>query len=506
MGRFQGGSQSALLVSGLALAFAGAALFGIVAHTRTPFFERAGTAPPDSFRQMGPTNVARIVAPIPASLGPPPKPLRLPPIVMPVADAQPAGTPIAAAAPPQLADSVPPDSLSQRESVLEAPKLALARLSEREPFEANFPEPMPAAIQPVPDAKPEPRIEEVKRPEPKGPDIRTAELKVMVAKPAPARPAPVEPKPMEASRVAPKAAEAKAVVVKQVQPKVPEASRARPKPVEAKVVMARAAEPRTIEARGVKPRLVEAKVLDVKRIEPKPVALRVASVRPALPVRIEAKRPAVDARKLAEMKAVETKAAEVKAAQMKAAEMKAAEEKAAEARLAERRRATEMLAAEAKLIETKRAAVLLAAETKQAETRRAAEMAAAETRLAETKRAAEMVAAEAKLVEAQRAIETKAAEAKLAETKRAIEMAAARASASMTHAVETRTQSSGARDCHSCGTVASVVTRYLDRGENTWEVRVNFAGGGSRTFMFPTHPGFANGQQVRYEAGRLRRM
>jgi hypothetical protein len=50
-----------------------------------------------------------------------------------------------------------------------------------------------------------------------------------------------------------------------------------------------------------------------------------------------------------------------------------------------------------------------------------------------------------------------------------------------------------------------VTSRYLDRGENWWEVRVNFAGA-SRTFMYAHNPGVTIGQQVRLEGGQLWRM
>jgi hypothetical protein len=122
-----------------------------------------------------------------------------------------------------------------------------------------------------------------------------------------------------------------------------------------------------------------------------------------------------------------------------------------------------------------------------------------------------MKAADAQLAEKKRAVETKLvearlAEAKLAETKRAIEMT--RANPSVMPAVETRTLPAGTRytPCDTCGTVTAVVSRYLERGENGWEVRVNFAGGSNRVFMFPTHPGFTSGERVRFEAGRLKRV
>jgi len=166
---------------------------------------------------------------------------------------------------------------------------------------------------------------------------------------------------------------------------------------------------------------------------------------------------------------------------------------AAEAKLAETKRAAEMVAAESKLAETKRAAERVATEAKLADAQRALEMRTADAQLAEKKRAMENTLAEAKL-----------AEAKLAETKRAIERTA---SASVRPAVETRSQPSSSRysSCDTCGTVTSVISRYLERGENWWEVRVNFAGA-SRVFMYPKNPGVTIGEQVRLEAGRLWRM
>ena len=51
-----------------------------------------------------------------------------------------------------------------------------------------------------------------------------------------------------------------------------------------------------------------------------------------------------------------------------------------------------------------------------------------------------------------------------------------------------------------------VARQLRDRGAEDWEVRVNFAGGASRVFRYPTDPGFLNGERVRFEAGRLTRM
>src|SRR6185436_18294739 len=144
MGRFQGGPQVALLVAGVALALGGSALFAIVAHTKTPFYEAGGTAPPDSAprgylaKYPGPSLAKRV----PMALAP-----ESPPAAVQVADAGLVGPPIAVAGPPKgLPDTVPPDSLSQREYVVAVVGPPEPKPAEREPFEANFPEPTsPAA-------------------------------------------------------------------------------------------------------------------------------------------------------------------------------------------------------------------------------------------------------------------------------------------------------------------------------------------------------------------------
>jgi len=59
--------------------------------------------------------------------------------------------------------------------------------------------------------------------------------------------------------------------------------------------------------------------------------------------------------------------------------------------------------------------------------------------------------------------------------------------------------------CDTCGTVTAVSTRALDRGTNGFEVRVHFATG-NWTFLYPTNPGFASGDRVKLQAGRLTRM
>jgi len=117
------------------------------------------------------------------------------------------------------------------------------------------------------------------------------------------------------------------------------------------------------------------------------------------------------------------------------------------------------------------------------------------------------------IIETERALaEAKLAEAKLAATKRAVEVTLAEAKPGVKPAVETRVfetrQGDSAKprlpryaSCDSCGTVNSI-TRFLDRGKNNWEVRVGF-GGADRVFVFPTDPGLAIGERVRYESGRL---
>src|SRR5262249_42655727 len=146
------------------------------------------------------------------------------------------------------------------------------------------------------------------------------------------------------------------------------------------------------------------------------------------------------------------------------------------------------------------------AEAKLAETKRAAEVATLEAKLAEAQRATEMRAAEAKLAETRRAVETtlaeaRAAEVRLAETKRAVDLTMAEARPSVRPAVET----SRYGWCDTCGNVTSV-KRFLDRGNNSWEVRVAFASGNDRVFLYSSDPGFYNGDRVRWESGRLTRL
>ena len=50
------------------------------------------------------------------------------------------------------------------------------------------------------------------------------------------------------------------------------------------------------------------------------------------------------------------------------------------------------------------------------------------------------------------------------------------------------------------------VRGVLDRGARSWEVRVNFDGGGDRLFLYSADPGFYNGDRVRLQSGRLARL
>jgi hypothetical protein len=155
-----------------------------------------------------------------------------------------------------------------------------------------------------------------------------------------------------------------------------------------------------------------------------------------------------------------------------------------------------------KLAEAKRAAEAKAMEWKLAEARKAAETKLAETRLAVETTIAEGKLAEAKLAETKRAVEMKILEAKLAETQAAFESRNERAPANPVYARQTVTKYS----CDTCGTVGSIVSRFLGGSTNSYEVRVNFEGGSHRIFYFPTDPGFSTGERVRFAAGRLLRM
>ena len=230
MGRFQGGPQAALLVAGVAMALGGSALFGLIAHTKTPFFEKAGTAPPDSPPKNPAIQMAKSGWPTPATPATP-KPPESP-------------------SPP---DTVPAESLTPRESVVVV--LGPAESHPSEPFEANFPVPAPVETRLAEAPQPAVKIEEAKPIEPKGPDLRTAELNVM-AGPKWARPKPAVVEAKAAVEV-PQAAMTSTAIAKPIEPKVVEAIRVKPKPVEVKVAAAKPVEPKAIEASRAKPKPTE---------------------------------------------------------------------------------------------------------------------------------------------------------------------------------------------------------------------------------------------------------
>src|SRR5258706_11591738 len=119
MGRLHGvlrgpdSAHVALVVGGIAIALGGAALFGIIAHTRTPWSTQrvVGLVPLDSLAR------ADFVVPLPSAelkgKRPGPIPAEPPPAPSQMAAAPPAATPPAA-----------PDSLSQGESVVVLPTSA----------------------------------------------------------------------------------------------------------------------------------------------------------------------------------------------------------------------------------------------------------------------------------------------------------------------------------------------------------------------------------------------
>jgi len=490
----------ALVIAGIAIALGGASLFGIVAHTKTPFLQRFGTSPPDNVpppdnwasRKLE-TRQARRVVPEPIPADPPPDPL---PDSPPKAEAVIAAAPPAEEVPPKNADEpIAIASLTRGESVVLLPRPSESLQKKME------------EMKPIETAPPEPRVAE-RASVPRPVVIRVADVKGLGVKGG--RPAASEVKVVDASSVERKAVKARP-----------------PEPARKEIVPTVAKAP---ETRQLKP--AATKVADVKRIEPKRVEVK----RPDPPRRVDARlvetRKAADvkateARRVAEAKAAQVKLAEAKASQAKLAEAKAAqvklaEAKASQAKLAEAKAAqvklAEAKAAQVKLAEARRAADVKVAQARLADTKREAEMQAAEAKLAEAKHAAQMKAAEARLVETQRSIEAtlaeaRLAEAKLAETKRSVEVTLAEAKPAARPALDTRSYESTLvrpmtpkySSCESCGTVISVASPYLDRRQSGWEVRVNF-GGTNRVFVYPTDPGFASGERVRLASGRLMRM
>jgi len=498
-------ARTALVTAGIALVVGGAALFGIIAHTKIPF-RLAGTSPPDNLVFVGP--------PAPATPQPVASdhPIRGRPVELlvqsrssepPPAEADIAETmPVEPPPPKGEAGTVLVDSLTRGETVVLLPKapsrlmvqppqptppvVAGTKIPEAARTEAKIAENSPGEPKPVVV-----RVADVKIVGPKAQEVRLVESKVKAAEPRRVEPKPAPTKVAEAKRAEPKPAATKVAEAKHVDTKREEAKRI----AEAKVAEAKAAEARRAEAKRVAEAKAAEKIAETKRAaEARATEARLAEVR-----RAEVKR-------VAEAKAAEAKIAEAK---------RAADAKAAELKVAEARRAAKAKAAETKLAEARRASDLKAkaAEWKLADTKRAAE--AEQAKLAEAKRDAETKAAEAKLAETRRAVEqtvaeAKAAEAKLAETKRAIETTLAQArQPEFKPAVETRTVKPSTPAwawCDTCGTIISVVTRYLDRGTSGYEVRVNFRDGSKQAFIYPTNPGFVNGDRVRLEAGRLMRM
>jgi len=489
----------ALVIAGIAIALGGASLFGIVAHTKTPFLQRFGTSPPDNVpppdnwasRKLD-TRQARRVIPEPIPADPPPDPM---PDSPPKAEAVIAAAPPAEEVPPQNADEpIAIASLTRGESVVLLPKPS-------ESLQRKMEE-----MRPIETAPPEPKVAE-RAAAPRSVVIRVADVKGLGMKGG--RPAASEVKVVDASSVEKKV----------VKAKPPEPARKEIVPTVAKAPDTRLLKPAAMKAAEVK--RVEPKRVEVKRPEPKRVDVRLIETRKAADAKAaEAKRLAeakAEQVRLAQAKASQAKLAEAKAAQAKLAEAKAAQLKLAEAKASQAKLA-EAKAAQVKLAEARRAADVKVAQARLADTKREAEMQAAEAKLAEAKHAAQMKAAEARLVETQRSIEAtlaeaRLAEAKLAETKRSVEVTLAEAKPSARPALDTRSYESTLvrpmtpkySSCESCGTVISVASPYLDRRQSGWEVRVNF-GGTNRVFVYPTDPGFASGERVRLASGRLMRM
>ena len=499
-------AHAALVVGGIALALGGAALFGLVAHTRTPWSTQrvVGLVPLDALARVD------FMIPKPGSWkGKGASTLALDTRPMPLQPVEAASVrPLAA--PPDMAKSEfegPPPKpvvLTRTSDVDVVP----ASLVKPEAVEAE-PEPAPEVIEAkLPAAQPEPAER-----------TRVAEMTILEAKwtkPMPPQPAPVE---IANAVVLPKVAETKHPQTKQAAPKLAETKHAEPKPAKPAVRLAEAKPAaRPAETKRVETRSAPAKVAEAKRVESKPAKTRLAEVRHSEP------RPLTKpvASKAAEPKRIKTRSVGIKlsaatSADSRPVSWKVAQAQQADAKRAEAKRLAELKVAEAKLAETKRATEMQASEARWAEMKRVAERQAAEAKLADVKHAAEMQAVEAKLAEAQHAAEMQAAEAKLAQTKREMEATLAQAKVARAKLDETRHASEAASNpvrpaaaryamCETCGTVTSVTLRALDRSTNRVEVRVHFLTGDNLYFVYPNDPGFSSGDHVRLQGGRLLRM
>lgn len=426
MGRVQGARRgpdvlAALVIGGIAMAVGGAALFGIVAHTRTPFLP-GGL---DAVQSLSPGE-SIVVSKKRADLAELARRQQLATGTEPIPD-------------PVSPTSTPPESPLRGETVVLLPKSHPPVLSRVD--EAFF-----AALTPIQA----PRVDAKVAEPPHVAAVKLAEVKA------------VQPRHVET-----KLAQAKPLPAKMAQARFPEPRAAPAKPAP---IMLAAIKPATIKPAAIKPAAI------------KPVAIRHVDSKPPRFRRVGLKTVEIwtsDSTDLAQPKPASSRRAEARR------DTRRNEAKAAEAKLAETRHAAEMKAAQADLARTKQAVESTLEEAK-----------AAENRLADT--LAQTKAAEAKLAETQRVAQMKAIEAKLAEAKPAVD------TRYVERASETRTVSPR-YSCDTCGTVASVTTRSYG-GTNLWEVRVNFAGGASRVFLYPSDPGLWSGDRVRYATGRLTRL
>ncbi len=390
MGRLQGGiraldsARAALIVGGIATALAGAALFAIVAHTRTPWSTQriVGLVPLDS--------LARADFVVPAQ----PPTVKNKPV-------QVAAAPVVPAAPLPPA---PPDSLLKGESVVDLSK----------PVEAK-----PVEAAPI--------------------DTRVAEMKILGVKSPPVPAFPMVP----AVPVAPVIqAQLPPVPVTFVPPRM-EPRHVEPK-AEPKPVPIRVAETRHVEPKLVKPKVIEvshneprhvAPRMEVRRVEPKPaVKPKFVEVVHNEPKRVP---PRIDTVRHADAKTF--KATPVS---FKPAEVKHFEPQPSPSWIAEAKRAADQRAEEAKLAEAKHAAELKAEEWKLDETRREVQATLAETRAAqakldETKRAFETTLAEARPV-ARPAVETRILNPGMCETCGTVTAVLTRALARGAYGIEVR--------------------------------------------------------------------
>ena len=342
-------ARAALIVGGIAMALGGAALFAIIAHTRTPW------------------STQRVVGLVPLeSLSPVDFVIRKPGTEPKAKASQLAAAPVSAPLP------APPGSLSEGESVVTLPKPVEARPAETEAMDSRTAEMKILALKfpsvtPVPAAKPADIVE--------APQTVAASVEPSRIEPAPTR--TIEAKRVEPKPPTPKVAEVKRVEAKRIESK-------RSKPVEIAQNEPRWILPKATETKRIESKPVTLKASDAKRVAPKPSPTKVA----------DARRP--------KMTPVSLKPAEAKRPEPRPVPSWINEAKQAQAKRAEARRLAEVN--EAKLAEAKREAQIQAEQWKLAETKREVEATLAEAKAAQARLDESKHAFEARLADAKPAI------------------------------------------------------------------------------------------------------